>query len=729
MPQRLTPLEVSLLVLDTAHAPAHVATVDIFDSQPDGLDYERLIALIRERIAYVPRYRQRVRDVPARLAAPVWVDDESFDLTFHVRRSALPRPGTMEQLREFVGRVVARRMDRSRPLWEMYVVEGLEGDRFAVVAKTHLTLVDGVDNVDIGQVLLDARPEPELATPESWRPVPEPGAAELVAGALWESANDPLLAWQNIQGAATGALGVAVAVGEAVGGVGSTVVELVEDALLGSRPRSKSPLAGVVSEQRRVALVSVPLAELKAVRDEHDHTINDVILAAVAGALRSWLLTRGESVPNGRELTALVPMSVTEDDGEPTSLGSQVAPHLQPLPIGEQNALMRLHQVAYSTQAHKDTGRAVDARTLSDIAGFAPTTLHALGVRVSNDVLRRQHDVLVTNVPGPQMTLYAAGERLVASYPVLPLGAGHLLAIGVTSYDGHVYFGLTADRDAVGDLDVLAQCLDDAMEELLDTTVRARALRQPTRKASAAAKKAAASKAASKAAARQDARRGTGQRRAAMRNLANRAVELGNATRVPGAKRAAPAPVTSTARKLPTKESATEAAPTTKQSTGAAKKTAAKKTAAKKTRRPRRPGPPRGLRQPRRPRPPRRPSPGRLRPPRCRPRPRSRPRPSKLPPPGRRRPRRRRRKEDDGREDDASAQVSADPALDRLRRPVMTVFVPLTRAAVIELRERARPRTCPGTPPDRPCAGGWARRGWTTRRPTTWPSTTPASPP
>ena len=314
-----------------ARARRTSATVDIFDAQPDGLDYERLIALIRERIAYVPRYRQRVRDVPARLAAPVWVDDESFDLTFHVRRSALPRPGTMEQLREFVGRVVARRLDRSRPLWEMYVVEGLEGDRFAVVAKTHLTLVDGVDNVDIGQVLLDARPEPELATPESWRPVPEPGAAELVAGALWESANDPLLAWQNIQGAATSALGVAVAVGEAVGGVGSTVVELVEDALLGSRPRSKSPLAGVVSEQRRVALVSVPLAELKAVRDEHDHTINDVILAAVAGALRSWLLTRGESVPNGRELTALVPMSVTEDDGEPTSLGSQVAPHLQPL--------------------------------------------------------------------------------------------------------------------------------------------------------------------------------------------------------------------------------------------------------------------------------------------------------------------------------------------------------------------------------------------------------------
>ena len=451
------------------------------------------------------------------------------------------------------------------------------------------SLVDGVDNVDIGQVLMDAHPEPELATPESWRPIPEPGAAELVAGALWESAQDPLLAWQNLQGVATSALGVAVAVGEAVGGVGGRVVELVEDALLGSRPGSTSPLAGVVSEQRRVALVSMPLADMKAVRDEHDHTINDVILAVIAGALRGWLLTRGESISNGRELTALVPMSVTEDDGEPTSLGSQVAPHLQPLPIGEPNALMRLHQVAYATQAHKETGRAVDARTLSDIAGFAPTTLHALGVRVSNEVLRRQHDVLVTNVPGPQMTLYAAGERLVASYPVLPLGAGHLLAFGITSYDGQVFFGLTADRDAVADLDVLAQCLDDALEELLDTTVRARNLRQPTRKASAAAKKAAASKAA----ARQEARRATGQRRAAMRNLASRAVELGtSATRVPAAaKRTVLPPSPTTARKLPTqapagtaaKKAAAKKSPAPVKSAPAKKTAPVKKTAPAKT--------------------------------------------------------------------------------------------------------------------------------------------------
>ena len=189
-------------------------------------------------------------------------------------------------------------------------------------------------------------------------------------------------------------------------------------------------------------------------------------------------------------------MSVTEDDGEPTSLGSQVAPHLQSLPIGEPNALMRLHQVAYDTQAHKDSGRAVAARSLTDIAGFAPTTLHALGVRTSTEVVRKQHDLVITNVPGPQAPVFAAGAQLVASYPALPLSAGHLLAIGVTSYDGQVFFGLNADRDAISDLDVLAQCLLDALEELLDTAVRRTAVRQPTRKAPAAARRAAAKKAA-----------------------------------------------------------------------------------------------------------------------------------------------------------------------------------------------------------------------------------------
>jgi len=530
MPQRLTPLEVSLLALDTAHTPGHVGTVDIFDAGPEGFDYERLVALIRERIAFVPRYRQRVRAIPAQLAGPVWVDDENFDLTFHVRRSALPRPGSLTQLREFVGRVLARRLDRSRPLWEIYLVEGLADGRFALVAKSHLCLVDGIDNVEIGQVLLDSTARSH-AIPGSgsdvdyWQPVPEPSSLELLAGALLESAQDPGMALQNLRGALASALGVAVAVGEVVGGIGGALGELAADALRGQRPSADSPLAGVVSEQRRFATMTTSLGALKAVSQEHRHTINDVVLAMISGGLRTWLLTRGESIRSGTSLSALVPMSITEDDGEPTSLGSQVAPHLQSLPIGEPNALMRLHQVAYDTQAHKDSGRAVAARSLADIAGFAPTTLHALGVRTSTEVVRKQHDLVITNVPGPQVPLFAAGAQLVASYPVLPLSAGHLLAIGVTSYDGEVFFGLNADRDAISDLDVLVQCLLDALEELLDTAVRGTAVRQPTRKAPAAARRAAAKKAAAR---QEAARRAADQKRASVRNLVSRAAELGS---------------------------------------------------------------------------------------------------------------------------------------------------------------------------------------------------------
>jgi diacylglycerol O-acyltransferase len=535
MPQRLTPLEVSLLALDTVHTPGHVGTVDIFDSGPASLTYERLVALIRERIAFVPRYRQRIRGIPVRLAPPVWVDDEDFDLTFHVRRSALPRPGTLAQLRELVGRVMAQRLDTSRPLWEMYLVEGLEADRLALLGKSHLCLVDGIDTVEIGQVLLDSTARshqiPGTGTDgDTWHPAPEPSSLELLAGALWESAQDPVMAVENLRGALTSALGVAVAVGEAVGGVAGALGELAADALRGRRPASDSPLTGLVSEQRRFTTVVASLNDLKAVRQEYHHTINDVVLAMVSGGLRSWLLTRGESIRAGSSLTALVPMSVAEDDGELSSLGSQVAPHLQRLPIAEPNALMRLHQIAYDTQAHKDSGRAVGARSLADIAGFAPSTLHALGVRTSIELVRKQHDLVITNVPGPQVPLFAAGAQLVASYPVLPLSAGHVLAIGVTSYNGEVFFGLTADRDAISDLDVLAQCLLDALDELLDTTVRATNVRQPTRKASAAARRAAAKKVA----ARQEAsRRAAGRRRAAIRNLVSRATELGTGAAAP----------------------------------------------------------------------------------------------------------------------------------------------------------------------------------------------------
>ncbi|WP_114559440.1 WS/DGAT/MGAT family O-acyltransferase [Desertihabitans aurantiacus] len=480
MADRLTAAEDALLALDTAHHPNHVGTVDVFRPGPGGIDHERLAALVEDRLAYVPRYRMRLRSVPFNLAAPVWVEDDGFDLSFHVRRSALPRPGSLEQLREFVGRVMARRLDHSRPLWEMYLVEGLDDDRLAVITKTSQLLVDGEDHVDIGQVLLEEVADGgDLATP-AWEPRPEPGPVDLLVQTAVETARDPFVLVDGVRRGVTSVLGTAVAVGEAVGGFGETIGGLATDLMTGARPPADSPLTGVVSQQRRFACAVLPLEDLRTLRVAHRCTINDVVLAVLTGALRSWFAARGQQLTRS-QLTACVPMSVIDEDGTPSSLGSRVAPHLMRLPVGEPNALMRLHQVSYGTKAHKDTGLAVDARSIIDIAGFAPTTLHHLGARVTSQLVRRPHDLVITNVPGPQHPVYLDDAELVASFPVLPLTAGHILTIGVTSYNGEVFIGFNGDRDEASDLDVLAQCVGDALEELSATVEHSRSTRTPTR--------------------------------------------------------------------------------------------------------------------------------------------------------------------------------------------------------------------------------------------------------
>ena len=246
--------------------------------------------------------------------------------------------------------------------------------------------------------------------------------------------------------------------------------------LMGSLSRSSpdSPLSATLSEQRRVATVKTSLEDYRRVKRMHGGTVNDVVLATVTGALRAWLMTRAEPISGSRSFRAMVPMGVIDSDLEPTSLGSQVAGHLLNLPIGEPSPVVRLHQVSYALKAHKETGRAVAADRLAGIAGFAPTTFHALGNRVAAAQTHRGFHLVVTNVRGPQFPLYAAGATMLESYPVPPLLPGHAVSIGVTSYDGHVYYGLTGDRDAVPDLDVLAQCLVEALEELVDSASETR---------------------------------------------------------------------------------------------------------------------------------------------------------------------------------------------------------------------------------------------------------------
>ncbi|GAB3255389.1 WS/DGAT/MGAT family O-acyltransferase [Nocardioides dilutus] len=488
MTERLRQRDLSFLVEETPTTPRHNATVEVFDPEDSGFDYDRLVALISDRIAFVPRYRQRLQQVPGRVANPVWVDDEAFDLGYHVRRSALPRPGSADQLRELVGRIVSRPLDRGRPLWEVYFVEGLADGQVALLYKTHQALVDGVETVDLGQVLLDRDDEPKVTGaadwPDDWFARRRPSSAGLLMSALKDTVTEPHTAADTLRGTLDSTLRNAEAV--------ASRVARVANALTGRRPERDTPLSGRLSQQRRVVTVTTDLADYRRIRDDHGGTVNDVVLATVTGGLRTWLMTRAESMAGLRKVHAVVPMSVIDRELEATSLGTQVAPHFVDLPVGEASPVVRLHQVSYSFQSHKETGRAVAANRLAGIAGFAPATFHAIGSRVAASELRRGFQIAITNVPGPQSPLYAAGARMIGTYPVPPLLPGHALAIGITSYDGKVFYGITADRDLVPDADVLGQCISEALVELLDTVsgARPRAPRGRRKSPTAAKKKA-----------------------------------------------------------------------------------------------------------------------------------------------------------------------------------------------------------------------------------------------
>jgi len=464
---RLSPLDASFLYVEEPTTPMHVGSVAVFDAPKGGFDHDRLVDLISERIAFVPRYRQRVRDVPAHLANPVWVDDEHFDIGYHVRRSALPRPGNDEQLFELVARVQSRPLDRARPLWEMYLVEGLSDQRFAIITKTHHAMVDGIAAVDIGQVILDPSPEPARVTSRkraatvAWQPRPEPSWVELIAGAASDTARRPTALIDTVRGGLSEVWSTAGRLAGVAGG-------LFAAGITAARPAPGSPLNVVISGQRRFASVATDLDDYRRIRKAHGGTVNDVVLAAVAGALRAWLLTRGESVTTSTIVRAMVPVSVQDDD-ESERVGSRVSSYVVDLPVGEPSPVMRLHQVSYRMRAHKETGQAVGAEALVGLAGFAPPTLHALGARAASGMSKRWFNLVVTNVPGPQQPLYAGGARMLASYPVVPLAKTQAVSIGLTSYDGQVFYGLNADRDGMPDIDVLAQCIVDAVAELLGT--------------------------------------------------------------------------------------------------------------------------------------------------------------------------------------------------------------------------------------------------------------------
>jgi diacylglycerol O-acyltransferase len=453
-PDRLSGLDASFLALEKDGAHMHVGSVLVFDGEAPP--YEEFVAAIESRLHQVPRYRQKLAFPRFAQARPIWVDDPHFNVGYHVRHTALPAPAGEQQLRALAGRVFSQQLDRAKPLWEIWLVNRVGDDQFALVCKTHHALVDGISGVDIMTVLFDLEPDPPEREPgPAWYPRPEPSGATLTADALVDIATAPVGAAKTVAGALAAPRQAAQAAARTVGGIASMAA-----AGIGGAP--PSPLNTRIGPHRRFAWVESDLQRFKAIKGALAGTVNDVVLAVVTGALRDHLLRRGRD-PDGLELKAMVPVSIRAET-ERGALGNRVAAIYAPLPVGIADPRERLKTIHEALSDLKSSGQAVGAERITQLAGFAaPTVLNQAG-RLQGR--QRFFNLTVTNVPGPQFPLFMLGRRLRAFYPMIPLVLNTTLGIAIMSYDGRIYFGLTGDYDAMEDLDDFASDLRAAVAEL-----------------------------------------------------------------------------------------------------------------------------------------------------------------------------------------------------------------------------------------------------------------------
>jgi diacylglycerol O-acyltransferase / wax synthase len=464
---RLSSLDVSFLTNESSSAHMHVGAVMIFEGPPPS--YDDLAEHVRARLHLVPRFRQKLAYPPAQAGRPFWVDDPTFNLEYHLRHSALPPPGSEEQLRRMVGRIFSQQLDRSKPLWELWLVQGLTRKRFALLTKTHHAVVDGVSGVDIATVLFDLEPVPEPAEPEeSWIPDPEPTAAAMVARGVEELAKAPIGLARRVEGAVEHPERTLARVGEALEGIGELGWAL-------ANPAPDVPLNQPIGSHRRFEWVRCDLAQFKRVKNIVGGTVNDVVLAVVSGALRAWLHGRGVRT-EGLELRAQVPVSIRTAD-ERGKLGNRLVAMRAPLPVYVEDPVARLRRVTESMRDLKSSKQAVGAEVISRFNDFAPPTLLAQAARINFST--RLFNVVVTNVPGPQLPLYILGRELEDLFPVGFLPPNQALFVAIMSYNGGINFGLLADYDALDDVAVLATAIERALAELVEAAAEVERAGEP----------------------------------------------------------------------------------------------------------------------------------------------------------------------------------------------------------------------------------------------------------
>jgi diacylglycerol O-acyltransferase / wax synthase len=449
----MSPMDASFLHIEGPMNPMHVGGASIFEGPAPP--FERLEEMVAGKLGLVPRYRQKIRFIPFGLGRPVWVDDPHFNLSYHLRHTALPAPGSDEQLRRTAARIFAQRLDRSKPLWEIWMVEGLSDSRWMLLSKVHHCMVDGVSATDLMSVMFEDDTAP--APPGAWQPAPEPNGAELTLRTLTRRTISPSEQLRS-------ARAVLRAPRESLTQIRDLLFGMTSAARL-MRPLGSSSLTGPIGPHRKWSCAQARLSDVKSLRAVLGGTVNDVVLTVVAGGLRDLLEARGEPVED-RAIRALVPVSVRKP-GERGVYNNRVSAMVADLPVGIADPAARLAAVRTQMDGLKQSKQAVAGDVLTSLSGFAPPMLLALGARLAARSPSLGVQIGVTNVPGPQQPLHTLGRRLLESFPFVPVIGQVRISIAIFSYDGGLYFGVTADYESSSDIDILTTGIERSMAELL----------------------------------------------------------------------------------------------------------------------------------------------------------------------------------------------------------------------------------------------------------------------
>ena len=485
--ERLSGLDASFLALESRETHMHVGAVAVFGpgeySNDEGVDIDVLRGIIAARLDQIPRYRQRLATIPIE-GQPVWVDDDHFNLGYHVRHVALPHPGTPDQLKSLAGVIFSQPLDRTRPLWEMNIVEGLEGGGFALISKIHHCMIDGMSGIDLMAVILDFTPDVQIAEPQVWTARPAPNGTELAVREISRSVSTILA---NIIDVGK----VREEIGDITGDWARKVRAAAASLSSGWLTQTdKTPLNGDIGPTRLFDWTSLPLDGVKQIKNTHGVTVNDAMLAIVTGAVRSYLLDEAHETDADlveTEFRIMAPVSVRSDSQHGT-LGNQVAMWLLTLPIGEADPAKRIKVINDETKMLKETDQALGASTLVSVSTGAPATLISLAARLGSRV--RPFNMTITNVPGPQFPLYMGGSRMLSTYPLVPLWQSHGVGVAMFSIMGSIDIGINMAEAVISDPHAFARHLQRAFKELSDVEPLADEpkKKRPKKKKTAAAK-------------------------------------------------------------------------------------------------------------------------------------------------------------------------------------------------------------------------------------------------